>query len=578
MSTAGGNSFATATDLTGLDLTALTTDPTPVAGLAATYTFPNGRTAFNPAWWKFTVPAGGLTVPLDTQDSLPVGNNDRDTRMWIYQMPSGSSAESALVYFADNDDRPTANRDGTNNFTSLINLNLPDAGDVYYVVVSTFATDPSPLTDYRLRWGDGTPPPPPAVGEWTNPKRLSGPNPSSTSTNDDNGLVEGQMCVLDSGIVVVMAFSSASFAVHAWAVDISGTAPVVGPIAYFNSDGNSWASIPDDPKGMIIGDLGPMMATGDYTFAGMTGESESVDASGDRNGAVRDYGIICCLFSVDPTTLAITRDSIVTGRWDADDVPSTNNSMTRWGTDKVVITSADNFNPPKLWVVNPDGTHDTISLPLTQLCAGVAVSGDNAFFFSPPSGLGTTYHLYEVALPGGGFTDHGALTAVGINLYSWYGIPLSGGRVAYSNVNAGAGSDIGPFNLLVFDPALTGPYQVAPTARDVGWTGGYFSPAVSIDTTQDGLLLMGYYDGSVARWATVQEDGTVVDTGQVANFSATSTLWYNRLASSKGGGKVALFSGSGYPGGVFGVYLAYTVTASAGTISGVAGPSNVRFE
>lgn len=150
MTTAGGASFAAATDLSALDLTALTTDVTSVAGLGDVTL---DRTLHNVAWWKITVPTGGLVSSLDTNQSPPVGDDLRDTVLTMYQLPSGGTTQADLVFFAANDDRSVG--DGTDDATSFINLNLVDAGSVYYVLVSSFAADPSPLTGYVLTWGAG---------------------------------------------------------------------------------------------------------------------------------------------------------------------------------------------------------------------------------------------------------------------------------------------------------------------------------------------------------------------------------------------------------------------------------------
>lgn len=426
----------------------------------------------------------------------------------------------------------------------------------------------------RYVWRDedqGTEDPEAPLPPWSVPLRINSvPN---VDTNDSYGFNEAHMCVLDSGIVVVSALSVDSYAIHCWAIDCSGDTPVIGSEAIFNADSQSWASdpvLPDDPKRRALGDLNECVALGPYTF-GYTGEAdESYHADGTPTTGFGDtlahYGHVASLFSVNPTTLAITRTQFVVGDWDNNEAVESEATSARWGN-KMVIVRDRSDNPSHVWIVSPDGTLDIFNTTSWCELTAPVVSGDSCFLFGQtlPYSDGV-YHLLQIDLTTGTFYDLGSKPEISDYNFSWFGVKRSDGTPAWIVSTEDSGYN-GDAYVAIFNVGSLDLVHLSDTAEFTGWTGGWYSNVRDIDAMPDGTLVASWVDDSgddpVMRYALV--DGTtVVQTGLVSDFSEpfNSYAYGARISALPDGRVIAMWLSFRYNGGNenYGIYLSATTS------------------
>lgn len=426
---------------------------------------------------------------------------------------------------------------------------------------------------------------------WSTPLRIT--DTPDGGINDIFGYVEGGVIALDSGLVVVTVLSSDSYAIHCWAINLSGSTPIVGPDCYFNSDSNDWLTPPlaDDPKLLAIGNLNHPVALGEYKF-GITGEAnESYNSDGTVNSS-GGYGHVASIFSVDPDTLAVTRDHFIVGSWLAGEAVQAEATSARWGN-KMVITSDEltfnsatsTFNPYKIWVIDSDTgaltIHNIPYLNSNQNPSAIAVAGDTAYWWQNDN-PGGPYLMKSMALGGG---SPAVLTSPGDpndNNFTWYGCGLTDRSVVWTLAGDFGTSDY-PLNI-GFASASTGNIEITDI-RDIGtgWTGGWYAPTRAV--TQQGddeTVLVSYVEGGIFKYRAYTPTGsglTLASTDVIADFS-DSLHYYDYFcadtASLPSGGAVAMWISRHYNGGGsnFGIYISWS---ERGSITGEIGPGDVRF-
>jgi hypothetical protein len=381
-----------------------------------------------------------------------------------------------------------------------------------------------------------------------------------TDNNDVFGLVEGSVCMLSSSIVVVASLSSYSQAVHYWAVDVSGSTPVVGPEAVYWSFDNTWAIplMPDDPainQFDTINDLSSIVRTGSTTFA-MVGEPGAALPDGTWHAA--------SFYSVDPSTLVITRTAIC-GLTDAETnlyFPEEQTSAA-WGSKVVSISDhADSY----LVIASPDGSTQILGIPgvVGGANSAVAVTGDTAVIATFSAGS-DDMDWYGVDLNTGSVTGHGTMVDIGSDNWAIFSTTLPDGRIAYTSAgryDERISASVAPVFVSVLDPA-TGAYerfQIPNSSATLrGWTGGWYSNVRDINCWPDGKIVVSWSDANTTpAYAVLDDSFNIIEQSAfdgAVNGLPSNAMFFYQTALPGQGRIVGTWSSPQVSSSDFGVYF-----------------------
>jgi len=324
--------------------------------------------------------------------------------------------------------------------------------------------------------------------------------------------VEGDMCLLPSGIIIVMVQESGWYRTPMWAIRPTSP-PTVGPMCF---SGNQYGE-EDGGFEIHFDDINFAVPCGENTFAIM-GEAAS--------GPDFDNGAVAIILDVDPDTLVITQRVVVKAPWT--EYYSDECNAATWQGDKVVIMPAQigiTSGGARLGIVTASGGFSTLDVIYEESPSArpgtFTVVGDRGLFAKSD---GT--ELYGFDLPGGG----------GVNSVPWPGwgswsdqsCPLDDGTAAFliSKIPGTGGSSAHsqPWVLIV-DPVsleILHEYSLPFFAREIGFTGGWYSNVRSISQLPDGNLLVGLVVGSNYFVHVFEIDGTsVVHQEVVPDFSGS---------------------------------------------------------
>lgn len=374
-------------------------------------------------------------------------------------------------------------------------VTLPDPGNHY---------KPNRKLTARYVWidsdqvaDDPVPTPSPVM---TTPLWISSGDPGAI------GHIEGDFCVLDSGLVVVATFSSDTYGQTQWVINPS--TPTRGPM-HFDGSGTDWGSISGyealggpDPAGDIFSDINFVVPVGDYSWC-LIGTGNDSNVSGQY--------CVGIFYSVDPDTLEITRDHLVYK--DYTDFYTDETYATRWGNKVVALPQIQfSWTGPKIGILDPSGTCTPMNTTWTGYGGSgenrpgpVGVSGDIALLFAEDGPSITSWDLNA-----GTELDH-LVVDLGQGSWEWamFTCTMSNGKIAVvcsGPDNVSYTSSTLPVKVAIIDPsplAVEKTIDVLPAAKATGWTGGWFSNVRSISETEDGKLLVSYTNGNVMYLVTV---------------------------------------------------------------------------
>jgi hypothetical protein len=328
---------------------------------------------------------------------------------------------------------------------------------------------------------------------WTTPLWVSEDNPGRI------GEVEGDMCLLDSGLVAITTWGSDTFGLDQWVIR-PGNVPEKGP-HHFDSSDFDWTSVPGyeslgpaDPAGEVWSDICITVPTGPYSWA-VTGQAQDSDPA----GAPGDEPI-AAFYSVDPATLVISRTRIdyhADAEFYADEVYAA-----RYGDSVALLPQVGSAAGPRIAIAHPGGSSDLIDVPYTgwgilDRPGPIAVVGDVVLMFDEYNGI-STWHL-------NGSGQIARITqAIGQDDWEWamFTCPMTDGRVAVvcSGPTLSYTDNTLPVKVAIINLSplrVDTIIDVAPFARSVGWTGGWKSNVRSMQQMPNGLLVVSWVTSSI---------------------------------------------------------------------------------
>lgn len=389
---------------------------------------------------------------------------------------------------------------------------------------------------------------------WTGEQHVQLGYPDDSADNT----VEASIVSLAGGIIVAAGLDNDWYNVTFRAFRADGEGGLEGgPVASFNGypDNLPTAANPNgtngDPDGyhLAIDDMNKFVQISDYVFAWI-GESSTDYLAVGSNVEGGDYMICAQFLTVDPETLEITR----TGRaWaDNNEFYADETTGVAWDGKLVMMTgSATGATTNYVAVCEPVGDTEVTFIPTPtdhERMGPLGISGDTLIYWDDD-----VPGWYKIDLN----TEVGSLLTsddMGMNYsWAWFTKTLADGRIAViitGNVGADGVGD--PLKLVVFDADMAGgydgPYTIAASAKNVGWTGGWYSNVRSIDVFPNGNLLIGYLVGNNQPWlAEVDpDDGTIIRQYQPPHNTNITNCWNYEIATFKTNNTDFLLMWAGY--------------------------------
>jgi len=342
--------------------------------------------------------------------------------------------------------------------------------------------------------------------------------------------VEGDMCRLDSGLIVISTFSGDGLS--QWAINPATNPPTVGPL-HFDSSDTDWTTTPGfevmgppDPAGYVWGDICVTVPVGTNEWA-VTGEAE---------GDLDNDGIhfpVAAFYTVNPSTLEISRTGI--DYHDATDAGyyEDNAYGARWGS-KVAVTGQVDVDLPRIAIASQDGSTVILDVPwpgwpdFNNRPGPLAVVGNVVMMFDQTLGISTW------DLNGGGQIAR-ITQDIGQGVWGWgmFTCTMSNGKIAAvcsGPYDPDYTDDTLPVKVAIITPsplAVDTVIDIVPAARSVGWTGGWKSNVRDIGQMPDGTLVVSYEIAHVMYLAFVDpttETVTISDPLPFEQFGGTTFI------------------------------------------------------
>lgn len=338
---------------------------------------------------------------------------------------------------------------------------------------------------------------------WSPVELLTSTDPFNDG-NDCGSLPSVDLCWIGNGLVVVKAFSYDSYGIRLWAIDVSGSEPVVGPVLVVNGTAAdfSWMANPHpgDPKGQAMYECAFVVALPGFRFAISGGASNNYDVAGDI-GSFGDPNIhVASFFEVNPTTLEVARIAFVLQDYSALPGPSWDPTggawlddvtMCRYGDEDVVIVSND-YN--YVLIARPDGT--TTVWPFVveyapgsyfDLLGVPVVVGDECILTA--SDFSDDYTAFKVNLVDGTITQGDTINGSNDYQTAWFACATETGGAYLMTANNAVNRCDRTIAFLEADLSNDGVHPVVSDTAAFGWTSDWNGPVASVTWTGNSYIV-----------------------------------------------------------------------------------------